>query len=121
MKALLAAAVLAMAVVSSPASAAGKCLQIGRVYSWHAEDGQTVLARDDLHRYFKVTLSGPCPNLKNNIAIALRAHANSALDCVRRGDSLAVKAFGGTISCPIEKVEPAEPPKNAPAPAGSHN
>ncbi len=93
-------------------TALADCLQVGRIDRWRTFDDRSVIARDLTHHDYKVVLNGICPNLKFNLAIALKANANSGLDCVRPGDSIVVKAFNTSVVCPIKSVEPYAPAPN---------
>ena len=97
--------VVGLCLVSVAASAQQNCLMSDQIWRWRPLDQRTVIVQDKVHREFKVSLYGPCPNIDYNIGATIVSHGNTALDCVRPGDVVVHRGYGMGNRCPIKSVE----------------
>lgn len=120
--ALAAFAVPANAQPGSLASAQRACLQFGEIYDWNALNNRTLIVEDNLHRKFRVSLLGYCPNLTFKERVGFRSRGAMRLTCMSPGDSVVVNNMGaGFQRCPIKSIEaytPAMQARDAAAAAG---
>lgn len=100
---VLAGAMLAAA----PAVAQTRCLQIGRIWSFHPLDNRTLIVTDQLQRKFRVDLMGPCPRLSSRLGLGIQSAGGiTRLACVRRGDIVISRTAGTQFRCPVRSVTP---------------
>ena len=110
-KTLILAAALAAVVVAPAAAQQGDkpqeqhvCLQIGRIWNWHAPDNRTLIVENDTHQKFKVDLMGYCPGLTFKEALAFRSIGGMSLSCITPGDVVFFHDVGMETRCVISKV-----------------
>lgn len=104
MKKLVFAALGLAMLAAVPAGAQTRCLQIGRIWSFHPIDNRTLIVTDLLRRKFRVDLMGHCPRLPLRLNLGIKsASGMNRLACVRRGDIV----ISGQFRCPVRSVEPA--------------
>ncbi len=100
--------VLGLLAVSAQAETA--CLQIGRIWSWKPLDRKTLIVEDELHRKFKVGLTGYCPALPFKLALGFKSNGGiGGLDCLRKGDDVISHDIGIPYTCSILSVTPYTP------------
>lgn len=106
MKATIAFAALASALLVTPALANSRCLQQSQIYSWKALNNKTLIVEDNFHDKFKVSLMVHCQQLQFHQSLAFRTFSNTALACVSRGDEVLSGTPIGPQHCPITTIEP---------------
>jgi hypothetical protein len=104
---LMAVLPIAAAVAQpAPQAAPRACLQFGEIYNWNAVDNRTLIVEDNLHRKFRVSLLGYCPNLNFKERVGFRSRGAMRLTCLSPGDSVIVNNLGaGFQRCPIKSIE----------------
>jgi hypothetical protein len=81
------------------------CLQVGRIWNWHAPDNRTLIVEDDTHHKFKLGLMGYCPSLPFKQTLGFRAiGGGSVLSCLTPGDSVFFHDVGMSMNCAIQSV-----------------
>src|SRR4051794_35983241 len=104
------ATALAFALCLAPAAASAQqsCLVLNQIWSWRATDNskRVLIVQDTIHRSFKVTLAGPCPNIDYNVRAGFESNGTSNLDCLRRGDLVVHHGYGVGGRCVVQSVEP---------------
>jgi len=96
----------AIAQPAPPAAAPRACLQFGEIYNWNVVDNRTLIVEDNLHRKFRVSLLGNCPNLNFKERVGFRSPGAMRLTCLSPGDSVIVNNLGaGFQRCPIRSIE----------------
>src|ERR1041385_2849345 len=98
----------ALCLVPAAASAQQSCLVLNQIWSWRPADNsrRVLIVQDTIHRNFKVTLAGPCPNIDYNVRAAFESNGTSNLDCLRRGDLVVHRSYGVGNRCVVQSVEP---------------
>ena len=91
---------------TSPNEAAQKrvCLQIGRIWSWHAPNNKSLIVESDTHKKYKVDLMGYCPGLTFKEALAFKSIGGMSLSCITPGDVVFFHDVGMETRCVISKV-----------------
>ncbi|HEX3429428.1 MAG TPA: DUF6491 family protein [Rhizomicrobium sp.] len=106
MKTIVPAAV-ALLMLALPARADTACLQIGRIWSFKPLDNKTLVVEDELHRKFKVALTGYCPRLPFKLNLGFKSASGiNGLDCVEKGDDVISQDVGMNYTCPVMSVIP---------------
>jgi hypothetical protein len=115
-KSMLAAALVAAALAtpafaqqaqgSSPMAGHQTCLQIGRIWSWHAPDDHSLIVENDNHQKFKLDLMGYCPGLRFKETIGFKSIGGTELSCISAGDYIFFRDEGMRSRCSIQKVSP---------------
>jgi len=96
----------ATAQPAPPVAAPRACLEFGEIYNWNVVDNRTLIVEDNLHRKFRVSLLGYCPNLNFKERVGFRSLGAMRLTCLSPGDSVIVNNMGaGFQRCPIKSVE----------------
>jgi hypothetical protein len=96
----------AIAQPAPPAAAPRACLEFGEIYNWNVVDNRTLVVEDNLHRKFRVSLLGYCPNLNFKERVGFRSLGAMRLTCLSPGDSVIVNNLGaGFQRCPIKSIE----------------
>ena len=98
-------AFLGLMVSTTPSFAQQACLMAGQIWKWMPLDRKTLIVEDTVHRKFKVTLYGICPNLDFNVGAAFISRGNSQLDCLRAGDMVVHRGYAAGNQCPIRSVQ----------------
>ena len=105
-KTLILAAALAAAIAAPAAAepAAGNdsshaCLEIGRIWSWHAPNNRTLIVENDTHHKFKLDLMGYCPSLTFKETLGFRSIGGSYLSCITPGDVVFFHDIGTETRC----------------------
>lgn len=94
-------------LAGAPARADTACLQIGRIWSFHPIDKQTLVIEDQLYRKFRVAVAGYCPRLPFKLNLAIKSASGvNGLDCVRRGDTVISQDVGMHYTCPVMGIVP---------------
>ena len=94
-------------LAGAPARADTACLQIGRIWSFHPIDKQTLVIEDQLYRKFRVAVAGYCPRLPFKLNLAIKSASGvNGLDCVRRGDTVISQDVGMHYTCPVMSIAP---------------
>ena len=105
-----AATALAFVLCLAPAvaSAQQSCLVLNQIWSWRPADSskRVLIVQDRIHRDFRVTLAGPCPNIDYNLRAGFESNGTSNLDCLRRGDLVVHRGYGVGNRCVVQSVEP---------------
>jgi hypothetical protein len=110
MKVIIPAALVLGVLVTLPVGADTACLQIGRIWSFHPLDTQTLIIEDQQYRKFRVALGGYCPRLPFKLNLTIKSAGGvSNLDCVRRGDVVISEDVGQHYTCPVMSVVPYTP------------
>jgi Family of unknown function (DUF6491) len=104
MKTAVLATVLAT-LTCLPATAQSVCLRLNQIWRWNSLNERALTIEDLSHRVFKLTLTGPCPNINFNVNAMIQSHGTSALDCVQPGDVVIHRGYGLGNRCPIRSVE----------------
>lgn len=100
-------AALMMLILAAPARADTACLQIGRIWSFHPLDKQTLVIEDQLYQKFRVALAGYCPRLPFKLNLTIKSASGvNGLDCVRRGDMVISEDVGQHYTCPVMSIVP---------------
>lgn len=103
--AFVATAALPAAAQSPRAAMRNDCLRFGEIYSWNAPDNRTLIVEDSLHKKFKVSLIGYCPNVTFKERVGFRSRGAMRLTCILPGDDVIVNNLGaGSQRCPIKSV-----------------
>jgi hypothetical protein len=98
--------VAAIAQPAPSAAAPRACLQFGEIYNWNVVDDRTLIVEDNLHRKFRVSLLGYCPDLNFKERVGFRSPGAMRLTCLSPGDSVIVNNLGaGFQRCPIKSIE----------------
>jgi len=105
----IAMAVLAVLAFTTAAPAQQACLTVNQIWTWKPLDRKTLVVEDTVHRKFKVSLYGPCPNIEYNLGAAFISRGNTQLDCLRPGDMVVHRGYGIGNRCPIKLVQPYTP------------
>ena len=93
-----------------PAGADTACLQIGRIWSFHPLDRQTLVIEDQLYRKFRVAVAGYCPRLPLKLNLTIKSAGGvSGLDCIRKGDLVISEDVGQHFTCPVMSIVPYTP------------
>jgi len=107
MRRIVPAALLLGIFAAAPVRADTACLQIGRIWSFHPIDKQTLIIEDQLYRKFRVAVAGYCPHLPFKLNLAIKSASGvNGLDCVRRGDTVISQDVGMHYTCPVMSVVP---------------
>jgi hypothetical protein len=101
----LALAVLMLGASAGPGFAQQACLMAGQILKWTPVDSRTLIVEDIVHRKFKVSLNGTCPNLQYNIGAGFISRSNSQLACLRQGDMVVHRGYAAGNRCPIKSVQ----------------
>ncbi|MBU6472691.1 MAG: hypothetical protein KGJ75_03705 [Alphaproteobacteria bacterium] len=107
---ILAAALAALTAAPAMAEPAGgndashACLEVGRIWSWHAPDNRTLIVENDTHQKFKLDLMGYCPSLTFKETLGFRSIGGSYLSCITPGDVVFFHDIGTETRCVINKV-----------------
>ena len=109
--AMFATAAATAGIAQTPQTAApNTCLRFGEIYSWNAPDNRTLIVEDNLHRKFKVSLMGYCPNVTFKERVGFRSRGAMRLTCMSPGDDVVVNNMGsGSQHCPIRSIVPYTP------------
>ncbi|HEX3944372.1 MAG TPA: DUF6491 family protein [Rhizomicrobium sp.] len=104
--AIVATAAALPGIAQTPQTAApNTCLRFGEIYSWNAPDNRTLIVEDNLHRKFKLSLMGYCPNVTFKERVGFRSRGAMRLTCMSAGDDVVVNNMGsGSQRCPIQSI-----------------
>jgi Family of unknown function (DUF6491) len=97
--------VVAFTAQAQPAPAQRACLRFGEIWSWKALDNYTVIAEDNQHNKFKLSLMGYCPSVQFRERVGFRSLGATYLTCMSAGDDIVVSNPGtGPQNCPIKAI-----------------
>jgi hypothetical protein len=103
-------AAFGLVLLAASARAETACLQVGRIWNWKPLDKHTLIVEDEVHRKFKVGLTGFCPALPYKLGLGFKANGGvSGLDCLRKGDEVISHDIGVPYNCTIMSVVPYTP------------
>ena len=81
------------------------CLRFGEIWSWKALDNHTIVAEDNQHNKFKLSLMGYCPSVQFRERVGFKSLGATHLTCMTPGDDIIVKNPGtGPQTCPIKSI-----------------
>src|SRR3954470_2274052 len=69
-------------------SAQRPCLRFGEIWSWKALDNYTVIAEDNQHNKFKLSLMGYCPSVQFRERVGFKSLGATHLTCMTAGDDV---------------------------------
>jgi hypothetical protein len=92
-----------LSVHAQPAQRA--CLRFGEIWSWKALDNYTIVAEDNQHNKFKLSLMGYCPSVQFRERVGFKSLGATHLTCMTPGDDIIVSNPGtGPQNCPIKAI-----------------
>lgn len=109
MKKVLAAAAGLLALAATPALSRPACLELALVWNYKALNDNILIVEDELHRKFKLTLMGYCPNLPYKQRLGFKVFGGTALSCISKGDEVISRDLGFPYRCPIMDIVPYTP------------
>jgi hypothetical protein len=92
-------------VLAQPPQAQRACLRFGEIWSWKALDNYTIVAEDNQHNKFKLSLMGYCPSVQFRERVGFKSLGAMHLTCMTPGDDIIVNNPGtGPQNCPIKSI-----------------
>ena len=93
------------AATAQPPQAQRACLRFGEIWSWKALDNYTIVAEDNQHNKFKLSLMGYCPSVQFRERVGFKSLGATHLTCMTPGDDIIVNNSGsGPQNCPIRSI-----------------
>ncbi|HEY1962902.1 MAG TPA: DUF6491 family protein, partial [Rhizomicrobium sp.] len=81
------------------------CLRFGEIWSWKALDNYTIVAEDNQHNKFRLSLMGYCPSVQYRERVGFKSLGAMHLTCMSAGDDVIVSNPGtGPQNCPIKSI-----------------